>query len=441
MPGHQVRHRRTRRVTSSGPLTDGAPARCSTGRSGRARAAATSAAAPRTSATRHVALVRARARPAARRPPPRGRRGRPRRASGPRAVDAGAGRPAGPAGPGAGIAAASAPRVGCSNTARSATVGTEGLGSRLASRVASRLWPPRSKKSSSTCGVSTCKQLAPDARPRSARRRCAAACPRLRGRPAPAAPRGRSCCWRCAASRPARTSADGTMYRRQHGSAALRATARVVVVADDVADDSRVAGAGPHGAPRPLRDTPGWASMTDSISPSSMRWPRSLTWLSVRPGSAAGRRRSRPRGRRCGTSARPGCHGSGTEPLRGQVGTVMVAARHAAAAEPQLALSRRAAAAALAGRARRRRCSSSGRPIVDRAGVDRPRTGRPDRRLGRAVAVPQLRHPARAESVARARRSTPRRRTAPRRSGAARPASRRAASARSTAWPAHVVTP
>ena len=70
--------------------------------------------------------------------------------------------------------------------------------------------------------------------------------------------------------------------------------------------------------------TAGASSSRARISSSSIRKPRSLTWLSSRPRcSSCPSGSSRP-GRRCGTSA-PGAYGSGTNRCRGQVRPVEVA--------------------------------------------------------------------------------------------------------------------
>ena len=104
-----------------------------------------------------------------------------------------------------------------------------------------------------------------------------------------------------------------------------------------------------------------------------------------RPGR---RRRSSAPGRRCGTSRRRRAERVGEEAPRGEPGTPQVAARHARAAEEQLARRRRRAPAAAARRARRpARWRRAGRS-APRSGPSRPRgRRRPDGGLGRAVDV------------------------------------------------------
>ena len=125
--------------------------------------------------------------------------------------------------------------------------------------------------------------------------------------PAPAAPCGPPCRWASAAARPARTNAEGTMYsgRRCSQERAQRVRRRRVRLGHDVGDEPLVARRCPR-APRPRpRARRGARASAASISPSSMRKPRILTWWSRRPrnSSVAVRAASAP-GRRCGTAAR-----------------------------------------------------------------------------------------------------------------------------------------
>ena len=82
--------------------------------------------------------------------------------------------------------------------------------------VASREWPPSSKKSSWTPTRVDAEHLGPDRRQHLLDRRARrdeARPPLGRGAGrAPAAPCGRPCRWASAAARPARTKAEGTMY-------------------------------------------------------------------------------------------------------------------------------------------------------------------------------------------------------------------------------------
>ena len=102
--------------------------------------------------------------------------------------------------------------------------------------------------------------------------------------------------------------------------------------------------------------TPPTASIAASISPSSMRWPRILTWLSARP-----RKSMRPSSRRHTRSPvryiRPLAREAvGQEALGGQLGPPPVAAGDAVARDEQLARERRPAPARAPRRARRAGC-------------------------------------------------------------------------------------
>ena len=147
------------------------------------------------------------------------------------------------------------------------------------------------------------------------------------------------------------------------------------------------------------------AISADSISPSSMRWPRSLTWKSVRPrysSSPPTRYRRCQRcpapGHRCGTCAHRRSERIGHEPVRGQVGPADIPARQLDAREIQLA------------RDTRRHRSQPGIQHVDlgvpHRGTDRHGDGvgvghlvigDVDRGLGRAVQVVQARPGQRAQ--------------------------------------------
>ena len=144
-----------------------------------------------------------------------------------------------------------------------------------------------------------------------------------------------------------------------------------VAAGHDVRDEPLVAGASSRADDRALAH-PGVPRRHASISPSSMRKPRTFTWWSARPRNssspsarqramspvrysrAAGRRRERV----------------GHEALRGQVGVVQVAARDAGAADAQLARHARRRELAGARRARRAACWRSARRSARR--VSRP---------------------------------------------------------------------
>ena len=135
--------------------------------------------------------------------------------------------------------------------------------------------------------------------------------------------------------------------------------------ANDVSDQPRLAGRVRRARPRRRRGPPGARASADSISPSSMRKPRILTWSSTRPdelevavGAGSGP------GRRCDTGARRGApNGFGDEPLGGELRPLQIAARQAAPADVQLAHDAWRHRLAATGRARRPCVSSIGRPI------------------------------------------------------------------------------
>ena len=80
-----------------------------------------------------------------------------------------------------------------------------------------------------------------------------------------------------------RTIRDGTMCAGSRAASASRRARSSNAPADrDVGHEDRVARRPPAPSPRP-GVTPGSASSAASISPASMRWPRTLTWWSARP--------------------------------------------------------------------------------------------------------------------------------------------------------------
>ncbi len=82
---------------------------------------------------------------------------------------------------------------------------------------------------------------------------------------------------------------------------------------------------------------PGQRASAASISPSSMRKPRTFTWWSMRPRNSTRRPAGSAPGRRSGTAARrPRSRRIGHEPLRRQLRTAQVAPRQALAADEQL---------------------------------------------------------------------------------------------------------
>ena len=110
---------------------------------------------------------------------------------------------------------------------------------------------------------------------------------RDRRSPARAGRRGRPCRWPVSGSASSDTNAAGTMYSgsrlRRRARAARRGSSSAPGAPDDVGDEPLVAGPCPR-APRPRRPrTAGWARARASISPSSTRKPRILTWSSMRP--------------------------------------------------------------------------------------------------------------------------------------------------------------
>ena len=182
--------------------------------------------------------------------------------------------------------------------------------------------PPSSKKLSWMPTRSTPQQLRPDAGERLLGRRCAAARRRCRapaGRPArgPAAPCGRACRWRSAAAPASATNAAGTMYSGQLRCTKARSSPAVGAGAParhHVGDQPLLAAGATSLARehRPPRAPRGAAPSAASISPSSMRKPRILTWwstpaeeLQVAVGADSGR------GRRCGRAA-PASRAAGT---------------------------------------------------------------------------------------------------------------------------------
>ena len=137
--------------------------------------------------------------------------------------------------------------------------------------------------------------------------------------------RGRACRWRSAAARPARRTRPAPCTRAASpASAGARSRSARRPPPTDVGDQPLVAGPVLADDHRGLARRPGWSRSAASISPSSIRKPRSLTWSSSRPRNssapsaaqrarspvrysrAAGRRRT-GRARTARRSARAGC--------------------------------------------------------------------------------------------------------------------------------------
>ena len=310
-------------------------------------------------------------------------------------------------------------------------------------RAASSEWPPSSKKSSrrpTRSTPSTSAQM-----PASASLRLARAAPRSRASrrhrpPARAAPCGPPCRWASAAARRAARTPPAPCTPAAPLRAGAPAAASASAVAHDVGHQPLVArhvlARQHHGLAHVRRARPARAS----ISPSSMRKPRTFTWWSVRPRNSSCAVRQRQRARSPVRYSRaPGSppNGSGTKRSAVSSGRSQVAARDARAADAQLA--RHADRHRLARRvqhvdARVGQGPADGHlPAGGGIGADRLGGG-PDGGLGgpvdvpeRAHAAPQRRRQLRRERLAAAERP---------RSPARPPTPRPAASARWRAWPA-----
>ena len=232
--------------------------------------------------------------------------------------------------------------VGASNSARTAssTPSTDRI--RLTSRVASSECPPRSKKSSSTPTAGT-----PSTSANSSHRSLLARVARgaaARGRPrsrAPAAPAGRACRSASAAARRARTNAAGTMYSGSALAEVLAQRRQASAHGRRRPGPRRRPAACPRAGPRAPRTTalrhPGAPASTDSISPSSIRKPRTFTWSSARPRNSSSPSARPPHQVAGAVHPRPGRpERVGHEPLRGQARPAEVAAGQPRTGDVQL---------------------------------------------------------------------------------------------------------
>ena len=192
--------------------------------------------------------------------------------------------------------------VGRRNTSARGSSTPKASRTRLTSRVASRLCPPRSKKLSRAPTVST-RSRSPN-RPANTSSRG----PSGGTNPAPASRRAASGAGSAAwstlptglsgtASRPTNTS--GTMWPgsvADRNSRSAAAVGSVVPEATTQATSRCDSPSSPRSAPTTHSRTPGWADSAASTSPGSMRWPRTFSWPSARPRKAyvpSGRRRTR----------------------------------------------------------------------------------------------------------------------------------------------------
>ena len=162
-------------------------------------------------------------------------------------------------------------------------------------RARPRAWPaasarPASKKSSCTptrSTPSTSAQMPASSSSAGVRGATYAVRVRRRTRPARGAPGGPPCRWASAAARPAPRTRDGTMYSGSRSSSARaqlrRAAARPALRRDQVRHQAPVARRVLAHERRRRPRTAGCARSAASISPSSMRKPRTFTWKSARP--------------------------------------------------------------------------------------------------------------------------------------------------------------
>ena len=126
--------------------------------------------------------------------------------------------------------------------------------------------------------------------------------------PAPAARAGRACRWASAAARPAPRTPTAPCSRAGCSARCARNAAhrrRIAPSAATTYATSRVGSPASSRATTAACATPGCRSSAASISPSSMRKPRSFTWGSRRPRNSSSPSAASAPGRRCGTSARP----------------------------------------------------------------------------------------------------------------------------------------
>ena len=266
------------------------------------------------------------------------------------------------------------------------------------------------------------------------------ASPRRRSRRphrARAAPCGRPCRWR-QRQRVERDEVRGHHVVGQASARGARAARSAAPACRRARRRSRPAArrpAGPRARPPPPGDRRVRASAA-SISPSSMRKPRTLTWKSCGRGTRACRPRASGRGRRCDTAALGRPNGIGDEPLGGELGAVAGSRRHAVAADVQLA-----------GHADRHRLQPRVEHVAARCWRSAGRCGPCVAAAGTRQQVdqtvvsvgPYMFHssPVRSSSAARQiARAAPRRRTARLNAGAGLPSRLRAAAARSPASPA-----
>ena len=237
----------------------------------------------------------------------------------------------------------SAPRT----AARSGSSTPEPPRTRDTSRVASSEWPPRSKKSSCDPDPLDAQQLGQDPRQQLLDRRRAAPRTARPPRASPRRPRQRpavhlavgvsgSAARTTKATAPcssgsSRCSRPAAASRSSRPSGAAASGRRVQRRRHHVGHQPAVAGVPSRPATAASR-TPGWRASAASISPSSMRKPRILTWWSSRPRNSsvavgpparqvAGAVEPRPRRAR---------ERIGHEALGGQVRPAEVAARQAA---------------------------------------------------------------------------------------------------------------
>ena len=286
-------------------------------------------------------------------------------------------------------------RGGASNRLRMASSTPSAARSRAISRVASREWPPRSKKPSSV----------PTARPGRAPRRTGAQSTSSCGVRGARGRRRRS---DSGAGRAAAVelAVRGQRQRVEHDdrgrhhvvgqpSADMPAQRRAGrprrPPGHDVGDQPLVARpvlAGQHRRLAPRRDARASAAST---SPGSIRKPRILTWWSARPRNSrlpSGRQRGQVAG--AVHPARPAAERVGDEPLRGQAGPAEIAARQPGARDVQLARhAHRHRAQPLVQHVDRGVGRSAGRSAARsaRAPSVGPDAVAPDRGLGRAVEV------------------------------------------------------
>ena len=209
--------------------------------------------------------------------------------------------------------------------------------------VASSEWPPRSKKSSSTptrSSRSTSAQIPASSSSTGVRGATIRGAGAGGAPPAPAAPCGRPCRWASAAGPPGarRPRAPCSRAAARRRCRAQLARGRLLAAGDHdrrpAACPRRVLPHHDHRLARP----PGCARRAASISPSSMRKPRTLTWWSMRPRNSSSPSAQPARQVAGAVEARARLAGERIrhEALGGQLRPAQVAARHAVAADAQL---------------------------------------------------------------------------------------------------------